>query len=195
MSAAEEQVYPNTRYREGLVPFERVLWGVVYFVPGLVLSRYTWPVIGLLWMLAGAGFLAVFVWNCFFPAVIIVDRDGFRLERKVRQTKILERIGYGKIHEARWIATDMKWRKLLGPLVFIEPIWPAQRGGSRRLVVSHAGHRLELREDEFRRLGEFVDTLRGRSILGLGQKDENEGGPRVTFGPALRDQPPPRPLI
>ncbi|MHC4712207.1 MAG: hypothetical protein ACYTAN_02910 [Planctomycetota bacterium] len=163
-----EEVYPNFRYRHRNIPFALLIWLVVYLVPGILIGQLASRLLGMLWMLAGAGAMAVFVWRSLFPARLVVGRDGFRLERPDRKRHTVDiEVGYGKIHEARWERSDLLWRHLLGPLVFIEPFWLLQRVCRRTLVITHAGPHVVLREDEVARLGQFAETLRGKGILGL----------------------------
>ncbi len=162
------EVYPNVRYRQRNIPFALAIWLVVYLVPGILIGQLASRFLGMFWMFGGAAAMGVFVWQCLYPARLVADRDGFRLERPDRRRrKVDTEVGYGKIHEARWERCDLLWRQVLGPLVFIEPFWPLQRVCRRMLVITHAGPHVVLREDEIARLGQFAETLRTKGILGL----------------------------
>ena len=162
-----ERVYPNIKYRQRHVPFAVLTWLVLYFAPGILIGQWTTPAAGLLWMCVGALLAGAFMWRCFFPQRLAAHRDGFRVERPDRKRGVAVEIGYGKIHEAQWRHAAASWRRVLGPLVFIEPLWPAQRAGNMKLVVKHAGPEMIFREDEIGRLEEFVEMLRTRNVMGL----------------------------
>ncbi len=176
-----EEIYPNIKYRKRLVPAAVVMWLAFYFAPGIVVGRLTRPWLGVAWMLLGAALFAAFEWRCFFPKRLVVDRDGFRIERAgLEETGIVARLlrirsvtvslGWDKIHEARWIEMSTPWRRLFGPVIFIEPFWLIQKKGDRRLLVSHAGAAVVLQEDEIAHLEKFVDMLRKKNTLGLDSK-------------------------
>lgn len=168
VNSGSETVYPNIKYRPRNVPFAILTWLVLYFAPGILIGQGTTPLAGLLWMCLGGLLVGAFVWHCFFPQRLVADRDAFRIERPDRRRRrVAVRIGYGKIHEARWRPAATSWRRLLGPLVFIEPPWPAQRGGDNKLIITHGGPEVILKEDEIGHLAEFVETLRGRNVMGL----------------------------
>ena len=201
MSGNSEKVHRNKKYRPNLWPFSLAVWLIVYYAPGLAAGRLWNASAGLLWMGLGAVLFSFFLRRCFRPRRLVVDRDGFRIEREhvsllrglfkprrrleeggavpERERETLFSLGYGKIHEARWVEKPSALRRALGPLLFVEPVWPAQRRGSHALVISHAGDPLVLREDEFAELEEFVETLRGKNILGLARRQRS----RVTQPP------------
>ena len=192
MSGNSEKVHRNKKYRPNVWPFSLAVWLIVYYAPGLALGRLWNASAGLLWMGLGAVLFSFFLRRSFRPRRLVVDRDGFRIERDYRsllrglfkrrqrpegrgalseqRRETLFSLGYGKIHEARWVAKPSALRRALGPLLFIEPVWPAQRQGDDELVISHAGDPLVLREDEFAELEDFVETLRGKNILGLARR-------------------------
>ena len=163
-----ETIYPNIKYRPRNIPFALLVWLVLYFAPGILVGQWTTPLAGVLWMSLGALLVGAYIWRCFFPQRLVADRDGFRIERPDRKRRsVAVRVGYGKIHEALWRPAATSWRRLLGPLVFVEPPWPAQRGGDNKLTITHGGPEVILREDEIERLAEFMETLRGRNVMGL----------------------------
>jgi len=172
-----ETVYPNIKYRPRHVPFAVVMWLALYFAPGILLGQWLTPAAGVLWITMGALLLGGFAWRCFFPQRLVADRDGFRIERPDRRrNRVAVRVGYGRIHEANWVKAANRWRRLLGPLVFFEPIWPAQRPGDMKLLITHGGPQIILREDEIGRLAEFVDVLRSKNIMGL-ERAKNSAPP------------------
>ena len=192
MSVSGDKSYRNLRFRQRHIPFAILLWLPLYFAPGLILTRFVNPTLGLLWMLLGAAMLLKFVWRCYFPTTLTVDRDGFRVERPGRRKSIVVGLGFEKIHEARWVDSPAPMRGLLGPLVFIEPIWPAQRKGTHRLLISHAGQTIVLRQDEYLHLDDFVETLKEARIAGLAEK--KVGLTSRPFYGTVPKPPPPRPF-
>ncbi len=161
-------IFPNIKYRPRNVPAALLTWLVIYFVPGVIAGRLADPAVGLTWMSAGMLFLAWFTWQCFFARRLVADRDGFQIERPARRkSSVSLRLGYGKLHEVRLLEAGAFWRHALGPLVFVEPIWPAQRSGRMKMVIRHAGPEVVLREDEIGRLEEFAELLRTKNVMGL----------------------------
>ena len=110
------------------------------------------------------GFLIAFEWKCVFGKQVIAGRDGFRVVGRGTELEL----GYEKIHEARFVPEDRRWRRMFGPLLILEPLWPFQQAGDgTKLVIMHAREPLELRSDEYEGLAEFADTLRRRNVPGL----------------------------
>ncbi len=174
------------KYRPEWVYTAIVIWVIVYLAPGVALGRFVSPYAGLAWMTAGAVLLAIFEWRCLNPRTLSADRDGFRIEGRRAKTFQLT---YDRIHEARWEAEGALWRRALGPLVFIEPLWMLQRRGNMRLTIVHGGAPVVLRADEYAGLEEFVEILRKRSVRGLGREDRRPPRPEFPMSGGDRVQP------
>lgn len=167
----DETVFPNIKYGQRCLLPATVVWIVAYFAPGILLGQHTLLVIGLLWMLVGGLPFAAFAWRCFFPERLVADRDGFRIERPdSRRKSVLVSLGYEKLHEALWRKTSHAWRRALGPLIFMEPVWHQQPVGTHSLRITWAGPHIFLSQDEIGNLGEFVETLRKRNVPGIARK-------------------------
>lgn len=160
----DERLFRNVKYRERHAAAALVLWIFIYFAPGILLGRFASEWAGVAWMALGAAFLFAFMRKSFFPRTLAAGRDGFRLDWRGRPAFELN---YEKIHEARWEDAPATLKKLFGPLVFLEPLWPMQMDGSRELVIVYAGEPLRLREDEFDGLDEFAELLQKRNVPGL----------------------------
>lgn len=173
---ADQGEYRNIRFRQETAFASIGTFVVLYVIPGIVIGRLTRDWVGLVVMGLGAVLYIIFAWRCLFPDRLSFDRDGMRVEGRYRDALA---IGYEKIHEARWDATDGRWKRMLGPLVFIEPLWFMQCRSGRKIVIQHVGEPLELREDEFGDLSELAEAMKRRHVPGFA-----ETGPRPlrTFG-------------
>ena len=173
----EDRVYRNLRFREVNAFAGIAVFAVFYVVPGIVVGRLFREWVGFMLMAAGAALLLVFAWRCIFPPRIAFDRDGIRfIEGYNGRTFPL---GYEKIHEARWEVRRSFARRIFGPVVFSEPLWPMQRKSDRRLVMIHGGHPIELREDEYGDLSELADALKKHRVPGFADEARR---PMQTYG-------------
>ncbi len=167
-----ERVFKNIKYCQRHAVASIAVWVFLFFAPGVLIGRFAGPVLsgrgaeiaGVTWMFVGAAFMFAFARKCFMPRTLVVTRDGFRIDWR---EKPLIALNFEKIHEARWEDTPSTMRKLFGPLVFLEPLWPLQDEGERELVIVHAGAPVRLREDEFEGLDEFAEALARRNVKGL----------------------------
>jgi hypothetical protein len=160
----EERVHGNTKYRFKQLLWAMVTWIVLYFGLGMAMGHYLNKLAGIALMSLGAVLFAFFWWRSFRATRLVADRDGFRIDCNGRACV---KIGYEKIHEARWEKMPETWARVFGPLVFAEPIWFAQCRGDMCLVVVHAGDPLVLHENEFENLAGFMEDLKKRNIAGL----------------------------
>ncbi len=161
---SDERVFRNIKFREATAVVNLSTYAVFYFVPGIAFGRFLHNWVGVLWIGLGAVFYAAFSWKYFFADQLTVDRDGLRVEGLWRQPTLL---GYERIHEARWRQSPSFARKILGPLVFSEPMWLMQYRSSSEIVVSHSGSPLVLREDEYGSLRELAQILKKHGVSGL----------------------------
>jgi hypothetical protein len=161
---AGRRVYRNLRFCEATGFGGLAVFALVYVAPGVAVGRLVHELAGVGWMTVGAVLYVVFAWRCFFPNTLSFDRDGIRIDGRWREPLAL---GFEKIHEARWRAAGTLARRVLGPLVFAEPVWFLQSARNRELFLMHGGEPLVLREDEFGDLSELVETLRKHRVAGM----------------------------
>lgn len=160
----QQRIYVNVKHQYEGVPVALLVYVALYFTPGFLLGVYVNVWAGVAFMTLGAILFAMFEWRSFYPKRLIVNRDGFAIEC---DRGGCVRLGYDKIHEARWEKAPRRARRIFGPLVFLEPMWTLQMGGDMQLVIMHAGEAVVLRSDEYERIEEFVEILKKRNVMGL----------------------------
>ena len=177
----DEGAYRNLRFRETNAFAGIGVFAFLYVVPGIVLGRYIAGWAGFAFMGVGAALFVAFAWRCLYPVTLIFDRDGIRMRcplpgrffvsrnsiRVQRQYTDTLTLGYEEMHEAAWRRSGRWARKMLGPLVFVEPLWFLQFPSDRALVIMRGADPVKLREDEFGDLSDLAESLKKHGVSGM----------------------------